>query len=143
MSVSLTVSETISGSAVADSLAGGGTGVDLGSVVNNSYGPITLKADNTGRQNLFVRHDAVTDPITDVKTFMQQFGTGTGFTYGGASTAALDYTSLKSLANASGNSKSSPEITFVTVFLAKLTSLFSAILNSRQNRLTTLFRKKD
>jgi hypothetical protein len=105
MTVLLTVSETLDGSAVADALAGGGTGVDLGSVVNNSYAPVILKSANTGGQNLFIRTDAVIDPVTDVKTFIQTYGVGTGFTYGGADTAAGDFTTLKNLANASGSSK--------------------------------------
>lgn len=109
MTVLLTISETLDGTAVADALAGGGTGVDIGSVVNNQYAPIISKAANTGAQNLFIQHDAVIDPITDVKTFMQQFGVGTGFTYGGADSAANDYTTLKNLANASGSSKNNAD----------------------------------
>lgn len=105
MTVLLTVSETLDGSAVADALAGGGTGVDLGSVVNNSYAPVILKSANTGSQPLFIQHDATIDPITDVKTFIQTYGVGTGFTYGGAVSAAADFTTLKNLANASGSSK--------------------------------------
>jgi hypothetical protein len=105
MAVLLTVSETISGSAVADALAGGGTGVDLGSVVNNQYAPITDKTLNTGRQSLFVRHDATIDPITDVKLFFQEFGVGTGFSYGGADSAANDIATLITMGNTSGDSK--------------------------------------
>jgi hypothetical protein len=109
MTVLLTISETLGGAAVADSLAGGGTGVDLGSVVNNQYAPITLKSANTGHQDLFISHDAVLDPITDVKTFIQQYGVGTGFTYGGADTAANDFTTLVNLGNASGSSKNNAD----------------------------------
>lgn len=105
MTVLLTVAETLDGTAVADALAGGGTGVDLGSVVNGSYAPVILKSANTGKQDLFIRHDAMIDPITDVKTFMQQYGVGTGFAYGGADTAANDYATMKSLGNGSGSSK--------------------------------------
>ena len=105
MTVLLTISETLDGAAVADALAGAGTGVDLGSVVNNQYAPIISKAANTGHQNLFVQHNATIDPITDFKTFIQTYGVGTSFTYGGADTAANDFTSLKSLANSSGSSK--------------------------------------
>jgi len=105
MTVLLTLSETLDGAAVADALAAGGVGVDLGSVVNNSFAPVILKSANTGAQNLYISHDAVTDPITDVKTFLQTYGVGTGFTYGGADTAANDFTTLKNLANASGSSK--------------------------------------
>lgn len=102
--VALTIAELIDGTQVADSLQGGGTGVDLGPVNNNSYAPVTSKAANTGKQDLFIQHDG-TEKITDVKTFVQQYGVGTGFTYGGNASAAADYASLKSLGNASGNSK--------------------------------------
>lgn len=105
MSVLLTISETLDGSAISDSLAGGGTGIDLGSVVNNQYAPIVDKSSNTGSQTLYIRHNAVDDPITDVKFFIQQYGVGTGFTYGGADTAANDFTTLVNLGNASGSSK--------------------------------------
>lgn len=109
MTVLLTVSETLDGAAVADALAGGGTGVDLGSVVNNQYAPIISKAANTGAQSLFISHDATIDPITDVKTYIQTYGVGTGFTYGGADSAANDFTTLKNLANASGSSKNNAD----------------------------------
>jgi len=105
MTVLLTISETLDGAAVADSLAAGGVGVDFGSVVNNQYAPIISKASNTGAQNLFIRNDAVVDPTTDHKFFLQTYGVGTGYTYGGADTAANDFTTLKNLANASGSSK--------------------------------------
>lgn len=105
MAVSLTISETMGGAQVSDSLAGGGTGVDLGSVINDSYAPVTSKASNTGHQDLYISHDATIDPITDLKTFIQTYGVGTGATYGGADSAANDFTSLKSLGNASGSSK--------------------------------------
>jgi hypothetical protein len=36
---------------------------------------------------------------------MQTYGVGTGFTYGGADSAANDFVSMKNLANASGSSK--------------------------------------
>lgn len=109
MAVLLTVSETLDGAAVTDALAGGGTGVDLGSVVNNQYAPITDKASNTGAMDLYIRHDAGIDPITEVGTFIQEYGVGTGFTYGGANTAADDYTSMKNLGNSSGGSKNNAD----------------------------------
>ena len=109
MTVLLTISETIDGSAVADALAGGGTGVDFGSTVNDQYSPLIDKSANTGAKTLYIHHDATIDPITDVKTFIQEYGVGTGFTYGGADTAANDYTSLKSLGNASGSSKNNAD----------------------------------
>lgn len=100
MSVLLTVSETIAGTAFADSLDGGGTGIDLGAVINGQYAPIASQVGNTGVQDVFIRHDATIDPITDVKTFLQQFGVGTGFTYGGANTAAADFTKILNMGNA-------------------------------------------
>ncbi len=100
MAVVLTVSKTLSGSGAADSLAGGGSGVDLGSVVNNEYAPIISKAANTGWQSLYIRHNATIDPITNVGTHIAQYSQ----TYGGAVSAAADYATVKSKGNASGNS---------------------------------------
>lgn len=109
MTVLLTVSETFDGSQIADALATpsgpANTGIDLGAVVNGSYAPIISKAANTGHQKLYIRHDAVIDPITQVRTFIQTYGVGTSFAYGGADSAAGNFTTLKSLANASGSSK--------------------------------------
>jgi hypothetical protein len=106
MAVVLTVSDTLDGAQVSDGLAGAGSdGVDLGSVVNNNFAPIVDKGTNDGKRSLFTRHDATIDPVTDFKQYFQEYGTGTGNTYGGASTAALDIASLISLANASGDSK--------------------------------------
>jgi len=104
VTVLLTISETIDGAAVSDTLEGGGSGVDLGVVTNNSYAPRISKAANTGRLDLFIRHDGAAK-IADLGFFMQEFGVGTGFTYGGADTAADDFTNMKSLGNASGDSK--------------------------------------
>lgn len=108
MTVLLTVAETYDGTQVADALAApspGPTGIDLGAVINGSYAPVITKAANTGHQKLYIRHDATIDPITQVRTFLQQYGTGTGFAYGGAVSAASDYTAVKNLGNGSGNSK--------------------------------------
>lgn len=108
MTVLLTVSETMDGAQIADALAApapGPTGIDLGSVINGQYAPIISKAANTGHQKLYIRHDATIDPITQVRTFIQLYGTGTGFAYGGAVSAASDYAAVKSLGNASGSSK--------------------------------------
>jgi hypothetical protein len=100
LAVSLTVSKTLGGSAVADTLNGAGTGVDLGSVVNAEYTPIILKSANTGWQALYIRHNATIDPITNVKTFIDTYSQ----TYGGASSAAADYATVKAKGNGSGNS---------------------------------------
>lgn len=93
MTVLLIVSESVTGAEVSDSLAGGSTGLDLGQVVNGAYTPITLQSANTGAQDVYIRHDAVTDPITNVKFYVAQY-TGT---YGGANTAAADITTLLAL----------------------------------------------
>lgn len=104
MAVLLTVSETIAGSAFADALEGGGAGIDLGSVINGQFAPISDQTTNDGKQDVFIRHDATIDPITGVKTYVQQYGSGTGFTYGGASSAAADIATLLNMGNASASS---------------------------------------
>lgn len=112
MAISLTISETLDGSQIADALSAGGTGTDLGQVTNGSFSPVTPPASNNqGRQDWFIRHDAVVDEITDAKIFMQEYGVGTGFTYGGPGTrsAAADNTALKNLANASGGDKTNSD----------------------------------
>jgi len=112
MTVSLTISETLDGTQIADALSGGGTGTDLGQVTNGSFSPVTPPASNNqGRQDWFIRHDATVDEITDTKIFMQEYGVGTGFTYGGPGTrsAAADNTTLKNLANASGGDKTNSD----------------------------------
>lgn len=101
MAVNLTVSKTLGGSAVADTLAGSGSGVDLGSVVNSEYAPIILKSANTGWQSLYIRNNAAIDPITGVGTFVSVYSQTYG---GGGGSAAADYTTLKNKGNASGNS---------------------------------------
>lgn len=109
MSVALLISESLSGAALSDALAGGGVGVDLGNVTNGSYAPLILKSANTGRQDLFIRHNAVVDPITSVKFYLAQYGAISGYTYGGTDTAAQDYTDLKNLGQASGSSKNNAD----------------------------------
>lgn len=100
MAVLLTISKTLGGAAVADTLNGGGTGLDLGSVVNGEYTPIINKAANTGWQSLYIRHDATIDPITNVGTFIAEYSQA----YGGADTSANDYTTMITKGTASGNS---------------------------------------
>lgn len=90
MTVALTVSKTLTGSAVADALAGGGSGIDLGQVINGQYTPIISQPGNTGYQDIYLHHDAAVDPIVDVKTYMAQFSQS----YGGADSAANDYTTM-------------------------------------------------
>lgn len=90
MAVTLTVSETANGSDFSDSLAGGSTGLDLGQVTNGQYAPLTLQSDNTGHQDIYIYHDAVVDPITDVEFYLAQYSG----TYGGAASAAADFTTI-------------------------------------------------
>jgi hypothetical protein len=106
MTVTLTVSKTLGGSGVADTLLGGtgtNTGIDLGQVVNSQYTPIILQSANTGQLDLYVSHNAVTDPITNLATYVQQYGTGTSYAYGGANTAAGDLTTLLTYGHASNS----------------------------------------
>jgi hypothetical protein len=91
MAVNLTVSKVLNPPAqVSDSLAGGGTGLDLGQVVNGQYTPIINQSANTGYQDVFISHDATVDQITDVGTYVAEFSQ----TYGGADTAANDIATL-------------------------------------------------
>jgi hypothetical protein len=102
MTVSITISESIDGAQVSDSLEGGDTGVDLGSVSNGLWAPFTApQSSNLGAQVLYIHHDATIDPITGLKVHIEEFSG----TYGGARTAADDYTAIKALGNASGSSK--------------------------------------
>ena len=102
MAVNLKISKTLGGAAVADALANGGSGVDMGSVVNGEWAPIISKAANSGAMSLYIDHDATIDPITDVGTFVQPYSQ----TYGGADVggAAADYATLIAKGDASGNS---------------------------------------
>lgn len=103
MAVNLTISETLTGGGLADSLAGGGTGCDLGNVIVGQYAPISSQPSNTGAQEIYVSHDAVVDEITQVRLFIQQFGVGTGFTYGGATSAAADIAKVLNMGNGSNS----------------------------------------
>lgn len=100
MTVSITISKTLGGAQIADALAGGGAGLDLGSVVNSEYCPIINQAANTGFQRLYIRHDAAIDPIRDVRTWVAEYSQD----YGGADTAADDIATLLAKGAASGNS---------------------------------------
>lgn len=87
----------------ADALVGGGSGVDFGQVVNSQYAPIISQAANTGAITAFINHDAVESPITELKMFLDNYTT-TGFTYGGAATAASDLTNVLAQGQASDES---------------------------------------
>ena len=92
----------------ADALLGGGTGIEFGVATNGSYTPIIDKPANQGHLDAYISHDG-TAKITDCKTYIQVFGTSTGFAYGGGDTANNDYTTMVSLGNASGNSKNNAD----------------------------------
>ena len=105
MAVSLIVSKSVAGTAVADTLAGGGTGLDYGNVTNGSYAPLTLQSANTGAQDFFIRANSTTDPVTAVKLYVVDYTT-TGATWGGGNvSSAADLAALTSLGSASGSSK--------------------------------------
>jgi len=115
--VDLKISETIttdfaSATQIADSLSGGGTGTSLDQVTNGSFSPVILKSGNTGRQNWFIRGNNTVDPVTDMKIHIQEFGVGTGFTYGGPASrsAAADFTTIKAEGTASGSSKNNNDL---------------------------------
>jgi len=91
MTVNLVISKTFLGAQVSDVLAGAGVGVDIGQVVNGKYVPIINQVANTGHQDIYVRHDAAVDQITDVKTHIAEYSAGA---YGGADSAANDYATL-------------------------------------------------
>lgn len=91
MSVTLTISETIDGSDFSDSLAGGASGLDLGQVTNGLYAPIINQTLNTGHQDIFISHDALQDPITDVQIYLQQYSF---VSYGGANSPAADFSTI-------------------------------------------------
>lgn len=97
--VTLTVSEAFLGGGYADALAGGGSGIDLGSVINGAYTPLVDQPTNDGAQHVFIRHNATIDPIEDVKTFIQQYSQ----TYGGADTPANDLAALVAKGQASSS----------------------------------------
>lgn len=90
MAVTLTVSEVVNGPNVSDALAGGSVGLDIGQVTNGQYTPLILQSANTGEQPVYIRHDAVVDPITEVKFYLAQYSG----TYGGANSAAADFATI-------------------------------------------------
>jgi hypothetical protein len=111
MTVLVTISETLSGAELSDALVGDvlAVGCDLGSVQNNSFAPLIDKGLNTGKQDLYVRHDGVTDPITNCGWYLQEYNTSLTWTYGGARTPALDLAALWDLGDASGTSKNNAD----------------------------------
>lgn len=92
----------------ADALLGGGTGIEFGVATNGGFTPLTDKTTNLGKLDAYLSHDG-TAKITETKTFIQTFGTNTGFSYGGADTAANDFVTMRNLGNASGSSKNNAD----------------------------------
>jgi hypothetical protein len=114
MTVSLTVSDifpVVLGSNISDAILGGGgsqTGWNVGPVTSGQWGPITDKVSNLGHKDLYLSHDG-TNEITELTVFVDQFGTNTGYTYGGSATAASDYSGIKAQGSASGSSKNNAD----------------------------------
>ena len=71
MAVNLTASEVFTPiTAISDALLGGGTGLDLGTVTNGNYAPLTDKTANTGHQDLYLSHDGTAN-ISEFKCFIK------------------------------------------------------------------------
>jgi hypothetical protein len=96
MAVNLFICETLANSNTtapvqfSDSLSGGGTGIDFGQVSSGSYAPIVDKSANTGAQVVYLSHDALVDPITDLEIYLDEYSQ----TYGGGVNPASDLASI-------------------------------------------------
>lgn len=109
MTVDTTFSSTFTpATPYADSLLGGGTGLDFFVGVNNQWTPIVDKTANTGSLITYISHNG-TALIDEFKLYLQQYGTSTGFSYGGTDTAFNDITNLLALGSASGSSKNNAD----------------------------------
>ncbi len=98
MTIAPTFSKTIAGAALSDPLTGGGAGIDFGQVIVGKYCPLVDQASNTGWAVVYVRHNAVVDPITDCQLFIEPYDQ----TYGGAAAnPTADFNTLKSKGAAS------------------------------------------
>ena len=82
MPVNVTFSKTAGGVAIADSLQGGGSGLDHGNVTNGS---------STGIQEVFIRHNGANE-ITDCKFWIAPYSG----VYGGGTSASLDLAEILS-----------------------------------------------
>lgn len=112
MAVIITASRLVQGATeLNDTLAGAGSpeGGDLGSVQNGAYAPIASQSLNTGEYQIYFRHDGVIDRITNVVTFIDEYGVGSGNTYGGAKNPAQDISDLLALGLASDGNKNNTE----------------------------------
>lgn len=109
MAVSLTIGEVYPPvSDIADGLAGGGSGYNIGSVTSGQWGPITNKISNLGHKDLYVKHDG-TNKITDIRLSIAEYGTTTGFSYGGDDSSSNDYTNVVAQGANTGDSKNSSD----------------------------------
>ena len=109
MAVNLSVSSVFTPTTpFADALLGGGTGIDFGTAVNGQWAPIINKVANTGALDVYLSHDGI-NKITDFKTHIQEYGTATGFTYGGSDTAPNDFVTMRDQGNTSGSSKNNAD----------------------------------
>lgn len=111
MAVSLTISETLDGTQIADALADSSSGttnsgLDYGTVTNGVFAPLTDQVLNTGAQHLYIQHDATIDPITNVKFHLEAFSGANG--YGGADSAANDLTTILTMGNDSAAASPTP-----------------------------------
>lgn len=108
MVVSLIVSPLINGAQYNDSLLSGtvgAVGADLGKLAAGSYTPIIgIKENNLGFLPLYVRHDGV-NHISNLSLYIQEFGAGTSYAYGGDDSAPNDLANIIALGDASGSSK--------------------------------------
>jgi hypothetical protein len=100
MTVNLTVAATLGGLEPADTLAGGGTGLDLGTAINGQYTPLIDKTDNTGFAQLFISHDGI-NQISDLGSFLSSYSQPFG---GVADTANDELAALFAEGAASDNS---------------------------------------
>lgn len=94
MAVQLVIVPTpASNTVISDALSptgSGNTGADIGQVANGSYTPLVgNQSANQGSKDLYLRHNAVVDPITDIEFYIAPY---TGI-YGGppTSTPTADY----------------------------------------------------
>lgn len=93
MTVVMTISKAPNGTDADDALNGGDLGADMGQTIRGSYTPLVLQSANTGSEELWYSHDAAVDPITSVGFYIDPFSG----TYGGADSAAGDFSSISAL----------------------------------------------
>jgi len=106
--VNITLSETLGGASIADTIAGGSTGIGYGNAQNGNYVPVVSKAANTGAKTIFISHNGA-NFIEQCGVYIAQFGVGTGASYGGGNTAAADFAQLIAAGVASQGSKNNAD----------------------------------